>query len=407
MSEYKNLSDEVVVGDCLEILPKCKVNLVDLVYIDPPFFTQKIHKLKSKNAQDEYSFDDRWDSMEAYVEYIEERVAACKRVMKDSAVIFFHCDTSANFAIRALLNRVFGDSNFISEIIWTYKRWSNSSKSLLPAHQTIFLYSKSKNYKFNSIYTDYSQTTNLDQILQKRVRNESGTVVYMRDGDGDVVLSGEKKGVPLSDVWEIPFLNPKAKERCGYPTQKPISLLERMIELCSDANDVVLDPFCGSGTTLVAAKLLGRKFVGIDKANDAVQLSLSRLKDMIKSPSAVLDNGRDSFNDNTAFVKTWLGDIEVRVVHRNNGIDCFYSHPELGMIPVKIQRDTETVLGAITKLRKGNKEKFRICLLIRTNQNETLFNDSMSHDDVIIVDHFTVAFSKVWKQELSQRCKSS
>ena len=133
------------------------------------------------------------------------------------------------------------------------------------------------------MYTDYSETTNVDQILQDRVRDENGKSKYKTDGNGVVVMGQAKKGVPLSDVWEIPYLNPKAKERVGYPTQKPIILLEQIIKLVTDEGDLVLDPFAGSGTTLVAAKMLNRNYLGFDISKDAVELTNSRLEELVKT----------------------------------------------------------------------------------------------------------------------------
>lgn len=156
-----------------------------------------------------------------YKHFIKERLQECRRVLKNIGIIFVHCDSSASHHIRSLLDEVFGAENFQSEIIWTYRRWSNAKRGLLNAHQTIYFYSKSDTYKFNTLYTDYSPTTNIDQILQERERDEHGKSVYKRDSQGNVVLGREKKGVPLSNVWEIPYLNPKAAERTGYPTQKP------------------------------------------------------------------------------------------------------------------------------------------------------------------------------------------
>jgi site-specific DNA-methyltransferase (adenine-specific) len=394
MTKKKVLTDNILLGDCLQVLPTLGKNIVDLIYIDPPFFTQKEHTLKSRKDKQAFTFDDRWSSLDDYANYIEERLVQCKDVLKDTGVLFFHCDTSANFIVRTLLNKVFGSQNFVSEIVWTYKRWSNSTKALLPAHQTIFLFSKTKTYKFNHIFTDYSKTTNLDQILQKRVRDKTGTVVYMRDDEGDIVLGGEKKGVPLSDVWEIPFLNPKAKERCGYPTQKPILLLERIVELCTDEGDLVLDPFCGSGTTLVASKLLNRRFIGIDKSKDAVELSGTRVKDLVKTSSAVFDKGRDSFVDNDEFVLTWLGNADVKVVHRNAGIDCFYTDATYGIVPIKIQRKTETLSNAIEKLKKSSKSKFKLGVVIKTIDKELFDDDKNYPKDIVVVEHLTVAISK-------------
>jgi site-specific DNA-methyltransferase (adenine-specific) len=393
MKKHSSNLNTVFYGDCLEVIPKIDDVKVDLIYIDPPFFTQKEHTLKSRVEKQSFSFNDKWKSLDDYANYIEERLIACKSILKDSGVIFFHCDTSANFLIRSLLNNVFGSKQFVSEIIWTYKRWSNSADSLLQAHQTIFLFSKTKEYTFNRIYTQYSKTTNLDQILQKRVRDKDGTVVYMKDENGNVVIGDEKKGVPLSDVWEIPYLNPKANERCGYPTQKPILLLEQIIELCSSEGDIVLDPFCGSGTTLVAAKLLNRKFIGIDKSEDATTLSKKRLTEMVKSKSAVHTFGRESFSDNGSFVNAWLGNLSVNVVHRNSGIDCLYSDKELGTVPIKIQRHDETLSEAIQKLKKAVKSKFNTSVLIKTN-NSDLINDDFKIDGVTIVDHFSFVLSK-------------
>lgn len=103
------------------------------------------------------------------------------------------------------------------------------------------------------------------------MRNSEGKASYKYDKKGNIVIAKEKKGVPVSDVWEIPFLNPKAKERTGYPTQKPIELLEKIIQISTDEGDSVLDPFCGSGTTLVAAKMLNTNFTGVDINSSAVE----------------------------------------------------------------------------------------------------------------------------------------
>lgn len=258
-------------GDSINELEKIEPCSIDLIYLDPPFFTQKTQRLKNRDNSREYFFEDTWGDIFEYKTYIQERLKKCKTTLKDSGSIFLHCDRSASHHLRIALDEVFGQENFQSEIIWSYKRWSNNRKGLLNSHQVIFFYSKTADFKFKPIYTDYSLTTNLDQIFQKRVRDENGKTIYKTCEDGNAELMEEKKGVPLSDVWEIPYLNPKAKERVGYPTQKPILLLERIIELVTDEQDSVLDPFCGSGTTLVAAQILKRKFIGIDVSKDAIE----------------------------------------------------------------------------------------------------------------------------------------
>lgn len=172
-----------------------------------------------------YEFDDIWNTREEYLSFMKARLTEMRRVLKSDGSIFVHCNHDAVHYLRILLDEIFSEENFRSEIIWSYKRWSNSQKGLIPNHQTILYYTKTQHYKYHTIYQDYSPTTNVDQILQDRVRNKSGKCEYKKDSDGEAVIGKEKKGVPLSDVWDIPFLNPKAKERVGYPTQKPVALL--------------------------------------------------------------------------------------------------------------------------------------------------------------------------------------
>ncbi len=193
---------------------------------------------------------------------------------------------------------------------------------MLPAHQNIYFFSKYQNFKFFPIYTSYSETTNIDQILQRRTRDEHNKSVYELDENGDFKYGDKKKGVPLTDVWEIPYLNPKAKERVGYPTQKPLLLLERIIQLTTEKGDRILDPFCGSGTTCVAAKLLEREFIGIDKSSEAVELSLSRLNNPVKTSSNLLKNGRKSYLNADKYALALLKGIDFNPVQRNKGIDA-------------------------------------------------------------------------------------
>ena len=289
---------------------------------------------------------------------MRERLIELKRVLKKSGSIFLHCDSSASHYLKVLMDEVFGENNFQNEIIWTYRRWSNSRKGLLPAHQTIFFYSKSNRFSFNYEYGEYSPTTNLDQILQERDRNDGGKSIYKRGDDGTVVLAKEKKGVPISDVWEIPFLNPKAKERTGYPTQKPIELLERIIRISTNEGDCVLDPFCGSGTTLVAAKLLGRKYIGIDINPDAIELCKERIAVPFKTESMLLKNGISSYKTKTDEELAILSQLECDIVQRNRGIDAFLKKRYFGApVAIKIQRSTESFGEAINLLCSAAKKK--------------------------------------------------
>lgn len=381
-----NLINKIVNENCLTILPTIKNNSVDAVYMDPPFFTQKTHKQLSRDNLAEYSFDDKYDCIDDYLNEIKLVLIECKRILKNTGSIFLHCDKTASHHLRLLLDDVFGKNNFQSEIIWFYKRWSNSKKGLLNSHQVIFFYSKTFDFKFNTFYTDYSATTNIDQILQERVRNANGKTVYKINSDGQVINAKAKKGVPLTDVWEIPYLNPKATERCGYPTQKPVILLKKILSIATDEGDLVLDPFCGSGSTCVAAKSMNRNFIGIDKSSDATQLAEKRLKEMKISESQLLNKGIECYRtkkeDETALLKAF----NAIPVQRNKGIDGIINDDN-GIVPLKIQRENESLSEAIELLEKASRSKTHSAkILIQThNDKENLLLPTVIPQTITVI----------------------
>jgi site-specific DNA-methyltransferase (adenine-specific) len=363
-------TNKIYHGNCVERLKEIEANKVDLIYFDPPFFTQRKHSLTNKDNSKTYEFDDKYNSIQEYLELVENVLLESKRILKNTGSVFLHCDKTASHNIRVVMDKVLGRENFQSEIIWSYKRWSNAKKGLLNAHQVIFFYSKTQGFKFNTLYTDYSATTNLDQILQDRERDENGKSVYKKDKNGNVILGKEKKGVPLSDVWEIPYLNPKAKERTGYPTQKPVLLLNQILNIVTDEGDLVVDPFCGSGTTCVSAKSLKRQFIGIDISQDAVELANSRLEEMVISESNLLNKGTNEYQEKTEKELAILQNINAFPVQRNSGIDGFLKDHFEGMpVPVKIQGEYETIEDAIVKLEKASYGKgYKMKILIQTRE---------------------------------------
>ena len=392
--------NSILQGDCLDKMSLITEDSIDLIYLDPPFFTEKKHVLKNRERTKEFSFDDIWGSNKGYTEFLKERILVMHSLLKDTGSIFVHCDKSGEHIIRAILDHVFGENNFQSEIIWSYKRWSNSKKGLLPNHQNIYFYSKTKNFKFIPIYTSYSETTNIDQILQRRTRDEHNKSVYDINDNGEFKHGDKKKGVPLSDVWEIPFLNPKAKERVGYPTQKPLLLLERIIEIITEKGDLVLDPFCGSGTTCVAAKLLERNFIGIDKSKEAVELSLTRLNNLIKTNSNLLKNGRESYINADKDALALLKGIDFNPVQRNKGIDAILVETfENTPVLVRVQKDNETIVEAATYLMNAKKaKKAKKVILIQTNEIG-LFDEDVSYDGMIIIKSPSLKIAKCLNQK--------
>jgi site-specific DNA-methyltransferase (adenine-specific) len=382
------MASEVHHGDCLTVGRSLAGESVDLVYVDPPFFTQKTHSLTTRDRTTKFEFSDEWSSRTEYLEFLRLRLREFRRILKSTGSLFFHCDTNASHHIRCLLDEVFGETMFRSEIIWYYRRWSNSQRSPLASHQTLFFYSKTDAYQYHQLFDDYSPSTNVDQILQRRRRDEYGKSVYARNDDGQVVNDGHKNGVPISDVWDIPYLNPKAKERVGYPTQKPILLLERIISLVTLPGDVVLDPFAGSGTSLVAAQLLGRNAIGMDVSPDAVKLARKRLLDPIKTSSELLRKGRESYVQSDDAALAFLHGIKFVPIQRNRGIDALLnSAPGENPILLRVQRQGESLSDAAELLHVAGRSKQPATLVLIATQSQHpdgLF--SMFPPDVLVVN---------------------
>jgi site-specific DNA-methyltransferase (adenine-specific) len=382
------MASEVRHGDCLEVVRGLASGAVDLVYVDPPFFTQKTHSLVTRDRTTTFQFSDEWKSLAAYIEFLGARLREFRRVLKASGSLFFHCDTNASHHIRCLLDDVFGEAMFRSEIIWRYRRWSNSQRNPLPSHQTIFFYTKTDDYQYCQLFDDYSPATNIDQILQRRRRDRHGKAVYARDADGRVIRDGHKKGVPIADVWDIPLLNPKAKERVGYPTQKPILLLERIIALSTSPGDFVLDPFSGSGTTLVAAELLGRNSLGIDVAAEAVQLATQRLEEPFKTSSELLRKGRETYIQSDEASLSYLSGLPIVPVQRNRGIDAILqTSPGDNPVLIRVQRRGESLVDAANLLYNAGQSKQPATLVLvvtDSRQPSSLFN--MAPPEVLLVN---------------------
>ena len=363
------MNTQLHLGDCLKVVGNIPDESCHVVYLDPPFFTQKRHSLVTRARDKEFSFDDVWSSPAEYRQFLHERVEQFHRVLATTGSIFFHCDRTASHVARTVLDAIFTEEMFRAEIIWFYRRWSNAQKGLLPQHQTILWYSKSSTYTFHPAYEPYSHSTNVDQLLQRRVRDEHGKAVYARDDEGNTVPSKPKQGVPMGDVWDIPYLNPKASERVGYPTQKPVLLLERIIQLSTSPGDVVLDPFCGSGTTLVAASLLQRRSIGVDVSSDAVSLTKARLANPQKTESRLVTEGRDSYEQVDARALVILRGLGAIPVQRNKGIDALIPCESEGRNAlIRIQRDEESLRSAVERLIRASVGKNASHLIVIATQ---------------------------------------
>jgi len=283
-------------GDCLFVLKHdIAPESVDLIYLDPPFFTGKIQKGKWQPGAMEVTFEDskkfwaekasimrekapQWlrhialgrPDFASYLYYMMERLDACHKVLKKTGSIYLHCDYRASHYLKMVMDEIFDDDNFRNEIIWDYgaKASQHRDKYFQRKHDSILFYSKTDQSIFVPILVEYSKASLRERDTRYKLSDEQGAyrMTTRRAPDGSKYRAKVylKTGVYATDVWAIPVINATAKERTGYPTQKPQALLERIIKASSNESDLVLDPFCGCGTTVIVASKLNRQFIGID-----------------------------------------------------------------------------------------------------------------------------------------------
>lgn len=266
------MHNTLIHADCLAALGGLPDSAVNLIYLDPPFNTNT--RRVSANA----SYADAFGSPQRYIAFLRPRVDAMWRVLAPNGSLFFHCDWRMSHHVRLMLDDVFlgaagqvDDGRFVNEIIWRYGLGaSKARRHLLTKHDVIFWYAKSAGYVFNLLRAPPTPA-----MLNKYRHVDGEGRRFMRSYGKTYVLQG---GKPLDDVWDIPSISPTAGERVGYPTQKPLALLRRVVQLASREGDLVLDPFCGSGTTLVAAQELSRAWLGIDQSAQAIEITRRRLE---------------------------------------------------------------------------------------------------------------------------------
>lgn len=322
--------NKLICGDNLDELAKLSTESVDLIYIDPPFFSNRQYEVIWGDEAETRSFKDRWEGgIEHYIGWIKPRIDELYRVLKPTGSMYLHCDWHASHRLRMLMDKIFGERNFRNEIVWCYRGAGYPKKDFGKRHDLIFRYSKTEKYIFNldDVREKYAETT------QERFKHYIGNVRAGKD-------FGLQKLNPLGrqpdDWWQIQPIAPSAKERLGYPTQKPEALLERIIKASSNKGDVVLDAFCGCGTALVVAQKLGRNWIGIDISPTAIKLIEKRLA----RTGAVKGTSYTEFGTPTTIenvknlepfeFQNWVID-EMRANHSRKkvgdmGIDGYYNH---------------------------------------------------------------------------------
>ena len=273
--------NKLILGDNFEIMKTMESETIDLIYLDPPFFSNRNYEVIWGDEGEVRSFQDRWaGGIEHYIAWLKERVIEMHRILKPTGSIFLHCDWHANAYIRCeILDKIFGINNFKNEIIWCYTSASYSKLKLPNKHDTIFWFTKSETYTINLdiIRVPYDEKT---EANYKKGLIGSGTL-YDGKIKSDEGILNEKGKIP-EDWWADIAIGARflrnSENNIGYPTQKPSKLLERIIKLASNESDVVLDPFVGGGTTIAVADKLKRKWIGIDQSVAAIKVSDLRLK---------------------------------------------------------------------------------------------------------------------------------
>lgn len=298
---YKVGSNKILMGDAVsQMRNHIATDSIDMVAIDPPFQTGRDFKFKMDEDERPAYSDSR--DVEDLDRDFKTLICEIQRILKPGGIISIHFDWRLLYLIPKIMKDIFGEQNFVNFIIWEYAGGGNKGKTSCSRNTDYLLvYSNGSNYTFNQIlinkYIDqYQRDESGRPFTHSRIGDYSEESIEKLQDDNKIYetssgkirkiyyLNEDKNGVykkiPLGDVWnDIPRLDQTSqKTRTGYDTEKPVELYERLIKIFSNKNDVILDCFCGSGTTLLAAKNLGRRYIGIDKNPDACILSYRRLK---------------------------------------------------------------------------------------------------------------------------------
>jgi len=281
-------------GDCKLVMEHdIEPESIDLIYLDPPFFTGKVQRGTAKWHPEamEFTFEDSrrfWGDTEkiramrtkapewlthiaekrpdfaSYLFYVMERLKLCKKVLRQTGSIYLHCDYRASHYLKMVMDEILGGGNFRNEIAWCYSGPTRASHYYPRKHDAIHFYTKSEQFTFNI----------------QRVPYAAGLSVGGNNSWAGAPVNKQEyldRGKACEDWWaDLPALQRNEKERVGYPTQKPVKLLERIILASSNEGDVVLDPFCGCGTTILAAQKLNRRWIGIDINRTAYDTTIGR-----------------------------------------------------------------------------------------------------------------------------------
>ena len=299
-------------GDCLDWMREWPDESVDLVYLDPPFNSNADYNIifgaGGGALAQVRGFADTWkwdaaaaervarienalnhplqataaglraqlgpSGMLAYLTYMGERLVEMRRLLKPSGSVYLHCDPTASHYLKVVMDAIFGYASFSNEIIWSYRRWSvRTARGFQRMHDTILYYMKDPERSVHNVEYEPASESYLRRFGGGSNRKDPDNPTRV------IPVDEPTQGMPRRDVWsDIGIIAGNSRERVGYPTQKPLALLERIVSASSNPGDLVLDPFCGCGTAVVAAHNLGRRWIGIDISATAMDIIQRRMK---------------------------------------------------------------------------------------------------------------------------------
>lgn len=295
----------LLAGDPQTGLPSLR-GKVDLIYIDPPFDSKADYRTKvtlpgldfqqKPTVVEQFAYADTWEEGTiSYLKMIYPRLILMKELLSERGSIYVHIDWHIGSYMKVILDDIFGKENFVNEIIWYYRRWNIAGSSFATNHDTILYYGKNKsNRVYNQLYIPKSEKSSAQGKSWKSVIDENGI-------RHSIMTDEPTKGVPMPDVWDVSMINPVAKERIGYATQKPEALLERIIKASSNEGDIVCDFFGGSGTTAAVAEKLGRRWITCDIGKPASLVMRKRFIDQEVNPflyQSIGDYQKEAFHNN-------------------------------------------------------------------------------------------------------------
>jgi len=341
--------NKLILGDNLEIMKTLENESFDLIYLDPPFFSNRKYEVIWGDAGEVRSFEDRWaGGIDHYIMWLKERVELMHRLLKKTGSIFLHCDWHADAYIRVhILDKIFGMKNFRNAIDWCYNVGGKSKEQFARKKDTIFWYSKSTKWTFNGDSIGIKRDTGTKSMGGKIGIDENGRPYQ----DKIVRLSGkvyryylDEDKIP-EDWWtDINSIQSGSKERIGYPTQKPEALMERIIKSASNEGDLILDPFMGGGTTIAVADKLNRRWIGIDQSVMAVKVTDLRLQKQATMFSSVYTVQLHKYDYDTLRYKDAF-EFQTWIIQQYGGVPNLQKTGDLGLdgkmsdgTPIQVKR---------------------------------------------------------------------